>query len=353
MFTASHTPAEYNGIKLCRSGAAPIGQDTGLDHIKRVAAEGAPPAVRAGTRSEREVLADFATHVRSFIDVEGLRPLRVIADTANGMGGLVVPEVFRSLPFELEVMFPELDGTFPNHEANPIQVENLADLQARVLETGADVGLAFDGDADRVFLVDERAQPVSGSLTTALLAKAVLAARPGATIIYNLICSRAVREVIIENGGSPVRSRVGHSFIKQVMAETGAELGGEHSAHYYFRDNWGADSGLIASVMVLEQLSRSGGTLSELLAPLDRYASSGEINTRVADAAKVIDHVAAHYAGAETDRIDGLTVDAGDWWFNLRPSNTEPLLRLNLEAADSQAVAERVAEVQAVMAEAG
>jgi phosphomannomutase len=353
MFTASHNPAGYNGIKLCRSEAAPIGQDTGLDHIKQVAAAGAPDAPLTGSRSQRDVLSDFAAHVRSFIDVEGLRPLRVVADTANGMGGLVVPEVFSLLPFELEMLYPELDGTFPNHEANPIIVENLADLQAKVLETGADVGLAFDGDADRVFLVDERAQPVSGSLTTSLLAKAVLAASPGATIIYNLICSKAVPEVIKENGGIPVRSRVGHSFIKQVMAETGAEFGGEHSAHYYFRHNWRADSGLIASVMILEQLSRSGGTLSELLAPLDRYASSGEINTPVSDAAEVIEHVAAHYAGAETDRVDGLTVDVGDWWFNLRPSNTEPLLRLNLEAADAAAVAERVGEVQAVMAEAG
>ncbi len=358
VFTASHNPAEYNGVKLCRAGAAPIGEDTGLGRIKEVAGraiEAGPGAAGSGTgtRTQQDLLAAFADHVRSFIDTDGLRPLKVVADTANGMGGLVVPEVFAALPFELEVMYPELDGTFPNHEANPIEVENLADLRARVLEVGADIGLAFDGDADRVFLVDEQAEPVSGSLTTALLARSILATDPGATVIYNLICSKVVPEVITESGGRPLRSRVGHSFIKQHMAETGAVFGGEHSAHYYFRDNWRADSGLIASVMVLEQLSRSGGTLSELLAPLRRYAASGEINTRVGDAAAVIEHVAGHYDGGESDRLDGLTVDHGDWWFNLRPSNTEPLLRLNLEAPSADEVDRRVAEVQAVMAEVG
>ena len=349
MFTASHNPAQYNGIKLCRAGAAPVGEDSGLGDIKRLATQGLPPAETRGTRSNRELLADFADHVRGFVKTENLRPLKVVADTANGMGGLVVPAVFEQLPFELEIMYPELDGTFPNHEANPIEVENLADLRARVLETGADIGLAFDGDADRVFLVDERAEPVSGSLTTALLAKAVLEAHPGSTIIYNLICSKTVPEVIAEGGGTAVRSRVGHSFIKQVMAETGAAFGGEHSAHYYFRDNWRADSGLIASVLVLEQLSLAGMPLSQLLAPLDRYAASGELNTRVSDPGVVIDKVAAHYANTRNDRVDGLTVDADGWWFNLRPSNTEPLLRLNLEAASADEVTRRVAEVRAVM----
>ncbi len=351
MFTASHNPAEYNGIKLCRSGAAPIGEDTGLSRIKAVAQSRSEPAAKVGTLSEREAMDDFAQHVLSFITTEGLAPLKVVADTANGMGGLVVPEVFASLPFELEIMYPELDGTFPNHEANPLDVKNLVDLQARVLEVGADIGLAFDGDADRVFLVDEKARPVSGSLTTALLAKSVLANNPGGSVIYNLICSKAVPEVITESGGVPIRSRVGHSFIKQKMAETGSVFGGEHSAHYYFQDNWRADSGLIAAVMVLEQLSRFDGPLSALLAPMDRYAASGEINTRVKDAAAVIEHVAAHYAGAESDRLDGLTVDNGEWWFNLRPSNTEPLLRLNLEAPTEGDVAQRVAEVQQVMAQ--
>ncbi len=356
MFTASHNPAQYNGIKICGSGAAPIGQDTGLAEIRSIAERydrgAVPPAASPGRCRTDDQLDAFADHVRSFIASEDLRPLRVIADTANGMGGLVVPKVFESLPFDLEVMYPELDGTFPNHPADPIQVENLADLRARVVETHADIGLAFDGDADRVFLVDELGDPVSGSLTTALLARATLARSPGAKIIYNLICSDVVPEIVTEHGGTPIRSRVGHSFIKHLMAAEGAEFGGEHSAHYYFARNWRADSGLIAAVMVLSELSACGGTLSELLAPLQRYAASGEINTRVSDAAAVIEAVAAHYEGAMTDRLDGLTVRHDDWWFNLRPSNTEPLLRLNLEAADAEQVARRVAEVREVMAAA-
>ncbi len=353
MFTASHNPAEYNGIKLCRSGAAPIGEDSGLDDIKTVAVSSAAGHVAdastpGGIRS-MEMLDAFAEHVRSFVDVTTFRPLKVVADTANGMGGLVVPKIFDGLPFDLEVMYPELDGSFPNHEANPIELKNLVDLQARVLEVGADIGLAFDGDADRVFLVDERGQPVSGSLTTALLARATLRNEPGASVIYNLICSKVVPEIVNELGGEAIRSRVGHSFIKQVMAETGAAFGGEHSAHYYFRDNWRADSGIIASMMVLAELSTFDGTLSELIAPLDRYAASGEINTRVDDTSAVIEAVARDFADFSQDRLDGLTVDAGDWWFNLRPSNTEPLLRLNLEAADSDAVDARVAQVQAAM----
>jgi len=353
MFTASHNPAEYNGIKLCRSGAAPIGEDSGLAEIKAVAIKSAAgevaDAAQPGSIRSTDLLDAFAAHVHSFVDVSAFRPLKVVADTANGMGGLVVPRIFQSLPFDLEVMYAELDGTFPNHEANPIEPKNLVDLQARVTEVGADIGLAFDGDADRVFLVDERAQPVSGSLTTALLAKATLQAKPGVSIIYNLICSKAVAEVVTENGGIPIRSRVGHSFIKQLMAETGAEFGGEHSAHYYFKDNWRADSGIIATMMVLAQLSAFDGTLSELVAPLDRYAASGEINTRVEGTAEVIEQVADAFAQHSQDRLDGLTVDAGSWWFNLRPSNTEPLLRLNLEAADSNSVSARVAEVQAAM----
>ena len=353
MFTASHNPAQYNGIKVCRSGAAPIGQDTGLAQIRATAeayhAGTVAPADSPGAAKTAEMLDAFSDHVRSFISSDGLRPLKVVADTANGMGGLVVPEAFAGLPFDLEVMYEELDGTFSNHPADPIQIENLADLRARVVETGADIGLAFDGDADRVFLVDEKGDPVSGSLTTALLAKATLAVTPGAKIIYNLICSDVVPEVIEENGGVAIRSRVGHSFIKQLMADEGAEFGGEHSAHYYFARNWRADSGLIAAMMVLAELSASGGTLSELLEPLKRYAASGEINTRVSDAAAVIEHVAAHYGEMQQDQLDGLTVRSNDWWFNLRASNTEPLLRLNLEAADEEAVARRVAEVQAVM----
>jgi phosphomannomutase len=278
-----------------------------------------------------------------------LRPLKIVADCANGMGGYVAPEAFAGLPFDVEYLYPELDGTFPNHPADPLNPENLRDLQAKVLEVGADIGLAFDGDADRVFLVDERGQGVSGSLTTALLAKGILEKSTGETILHNAICSKAVPEVIRENGGTPVRTKVGHSFIKQVMAETGAIFGGEHSAHYYFRDNYRADSGLIASLIVLEQLSHANVLLSELLAPLDRYAASGEINSTVTDTGAVIEKVAAAYASCAQDRLDGLTVDSGTWWFNLRPSNTEPLLRLNLEAPTRDECDARTAEVLALV----
>ena len=348
MFTASHNPAQYNGIKMCLAGAKPIGEDSGLREIKALAEQTLPRVAEPGSISSLDLLADFATHVRSFIDQSNLRPLKIVADTANGMGGLVVPEVFAALPFEIEILFPELDGSFPNHPADPIQPENQRALMARVLETGADIGLAFDGDADRVFLVDERAQGVSGSLTTALVASRMLERDPGSTIIYNLICSKAVPEVIAENGGTAVRSRVGHSFIKQLMAQTGAAFAGEHSGHYYFRDNYRADSGLITSMVVLAAMCATGKKLSELVAPLDRYSASGEINTKVSDAHAVIERVAGAYAAHPQDRLDGLTVDCGDWWFNLRPSNTEPLLRLNLEAATPAACDTHVAEVRAL-----
>ncbi|MGH9039757.1 MAG: phosphomannomutase/phosphoglucomutase, partial [Acidimicrobiia bacterium] len=268
MFTASHNPARYNGIKLCRAQAAPVGQDSGLGDIKaKVAAGHLERAPSPGTVTERDLVGEYAEHVRGFVDVSKLRPLKVVADTANGMGGLVVPRVFDGLPFELTVLFPELDGNFPNHPADPIQPENLRDLQRVIREQQADIGLAFDGDADRVFLVDDRAEPLSGSLTTALVAKGILAQNPGETVVHNLICSKVVPEVISEMGGVPVRTRVGHSFIKGVMAETGAIFGGEHSGHYYFRDNWRADSGLIAAVVVLAQLCEAGVPLSELRRP--------------------------------------------------------------------------------------
>ena len=345
MFTASHNPAQYNGIKMCLAGAKPVGEDTGLDEIKRMAAEGVPPGDGSGQVSSKDLIDDYAAHVRSFVDAASLRPLKVIADTANGMGGLVAPKVFDGLPFDLEVMYGELDGTFPNHPADPIQPENQKDLRARVVETGADVGLAFDGDADRVFLVDEQGEPLSGSTTTAMVAKSILAKHPGETVLHNLICSKAVREVIEENGGKPVRTRVGHSFIKSVMAETGAVFGGEHSGHYYFRENYRADSGLIATVIVLELMSLADQPLSELRKPFERYAASGEINTEVGDPKAVIEQVAKSFEGREQDRLDGLTVDLGDWWFNLRPSNTEPLLRLNLEAKTREECDEHVEEV--------
>lgn len=351
MFTASHNPAGYNGIKLCLASAKPVGEETGLVEIKAMAAGELPPTERQGTRTERDLVTEYAAHVRSFVDLGSLRPLRVIADTANGMGGYVAPRVFEGLPFTVEYLFAELDGTFPNHPADPINHANLTALQARVTAAGADIGLAFDGDADRVVLVDEGGRPISGSLTTALLASVFLARNPGSTILYNAICSKAVREVILENGGVPVRTRVGHSFIKQVMLETGAVFGGEHSAHYYFRDNYRADSGLIASVLVLEQLCLTGKTLSELLAPLDRYADSGEINSTVTDPTSVVDRIAKHYSDAEQDRLDGLTVDLGDWWFNVRPSNTEPLLRLNLEARTPKECEAHTDEVLALIRE--
>jgi phosphomannomutase len=336
MFTASHNPARYNGIKLCRAGAAPIGEQTGLAQIKATIESGViARGDDVGKVDHADLLEDFGRHVRSFIDPSALHPLKVVADTANGMGGLVVPVVMQGLPVDLSVLYAELDGTFPNHPADPIQPENLKDLQQAVLDRGADVGLAFDGDADRVFLVDDLGQPVSGSTTTAIVAKGILERHAGETVVYNVICSKAVPEIIRENGGIPVRSRVGHSFIKQVMAETGAIFGGEHSAHYYFRDNWRADSGSIAAVMVLEQLSRANVPLSTLRKPFERYAQSGEINSKVDDQNGIIERVAVAYADSEQDRLDGLTVDCGDWWFNLRPSNTEPLLRLNLEAPDA------------------
>ncbi len=352
MFTASHNPAQYNGIKFCRSGAGPVGEETGLGRIREVAKQGAEPwAGEPGSFVERDVLGDFADHVRSFLtDPSALRPLKVVADTANGMGGLIVPAVFAGLPFDLEVMYGELDGTFPNHPADPIQPENQADLRRRVVEAGADVGLAFDGDADRVFLVDELGVGLSGSTTTAMVAATILDREPGATILHNLICSRAVPEIIRERGGTPVRTRVGHSFVKAVMAETGAAFGGEHSAHYYFRANYRADSGIIAAMHVLDVLSQSGQPLSELRKPFERYVDSGEINTRVDDVARVIDHVAAAFADHPQDRMDGLTVDCGPWWFNLRPSNTEPLLRLNLEAPTRAEVDAHVAELRDLIA---
>ena len=355
MFTASHNPAGYNGVKFCLSGARPVGSDTGLDEVKQVAADvlnghGPLPAATAGSQSSRNLLEAFADHVVSFVDVASMRPLRVVADTANGMGGLVVPAVFQRLPqITLEIMYGELDGTFPNHPADPLQPANQRDLQARVVAGGFDIGLAFDGDADRVFVVDEAGRGLSGSTTTALLAAGVLRSNPGATVLHNLICSRAVPEVIREHGGVPVRTKVGHSFIKQRMAETGAVFGGEHSAHYYFLKNFRADSGLIASLLVLNEVSQANSDLSVVRKPFERYSSSGEINTQVADTQAVIGKVAAHFAGFEQDHLDGLTVDCGPWWFNLRPSNTEPLLRLNLEAPDRDECDQHVAELLALI----
>ncbi|MGW1883169.1 phosphomannomutase/phosphoglucomutase [Streptomyces sp. NPDC001970] len=342
MFTASHNPAQYNGIKMCRAGAAPVGQDSGLGEIRGLVegwlAEGAPAPVAApGRVTERDTLTDYAAHLLSLVDVGSIRPLKVVVDAGNGMGGHTVPTVFASLPVELVPMYFELDGTFPNHEANPLDPKNIADLQARVRAEGADIGLAFDGDADRCFVVDERGEGISPSAITALVAARELEKHPGGTVIHNLITSWSVPEVVREHGGTPVRTRVGHSFIKEEMARTGAIFGGEHSAHYYFRDFWNADTGMLAALHVLAALGTQDGTLSALVARYDRYRGSGEINSTVADQTArtaAVRRVFADREDATIDELDGLTVATPDWWFNLRPSNTEPLLRLNVEARD-------------------
>ena len=350
MLTASHNPKQYNGMKFCLAGAKPVGEETGLRTIRDMVEHDAVPASGdRGSVQARDLLGDYVEHVLSFVDVDAMRPLTVVADTANGMGGLVVPAVMQRLPVTLHHLYPELDGTFPNHPADPIDPENQKDLKAAVLEHRADIGLAFDGDADRVFLIDERAQDVSGSLLTALVAIAMLEHEPGAKVVHNLICSWTVPEVIREHGGEPVRTRVGHSFIKQVMAETGAIFGGEHSGHYYFRENYRADSGLIAAVAALGELSKADRPLSELLAPLRRYEASGEINSVVEDPAERMEAIAARYADGRQDRLDGLTVEFDDWWCNVRPSNTEPLLRLNAEARTPELLAEKTAEVLALI----
>jgi phosphomannomutase len=354
MFTASHNPARYNGIKLCRAGAAPVGQDSGLAEIRASVEEGAlPEAGTRGTVSERDMLADYAAYLYELVDLADIRPLKVVVDAGNGMAGHTVPAVFERLSVDLVPMYFELDGTFPNHEANPLDPKNLVDLQARVREVGADAGLAFDGDADRCFVVDERGDPVAPSAITALVAVRELAKQPGGTVIHNLITSKAVPEIVAEHGGKPVRTRVGHSFIKAQMAETGAIFGGEHSAHYYFRDFWRADSGMLAALHVLAALGEQSRPLSELMAEYTRYAASGEINSTVDDQVArmlAVKDVFAGREGVHVDELDGLTVELpGGAWFNLRPSNTEPLLRLNIEATDVDAVAALRDEVLTVV----
>jgi phosphomannomutase len=340
MFTASHNPAQYNGIKFCRAGAAPIGQDSGLGTIREWAERDAydrEPA-RVGSVSSRDVLADYAAYLHSLVDLSTIRPLKVVVDAGNGMGGHTVPVVLAGLPLEIVPLYFELDGTFPNHEANPLDPANLVDLQAAVREHSADLGLAFDGDADRVFVVDETGAPVSPSAITALVAVRELAKGRGDVILHNLITSRAVPEIVREHGGTPVRTRVGHSFIKEEMARTDAVFGGEHSAHYYFRDFWRADTGMLAAMHVLAALGEQGRPLSELAAAYSRYAASGEINSTVDDAAARTADVRKAFEeedGVHVDELDGLTVELPDGaWFNLRASNTEPLLRLNVEAPD-------------------
>jgi phosphomannomutase len=344
MLTASHNPKNYNGLKFCMPGARPVGEDSGLREIRAIVERGEiPPAATKGTVSQRDLLAPYTEHVLSFVDVAAMRPMTIAVDTANGMGGLVVPAVMARLPVTLHHLYAELDGTFPNHPADPLDPENQKDLKAAVLEHHADVGLAFDGDADRVFLVDEKAEDVSGSLLTALVARAMLRQEPGAKIVHNLICSWIVPESIRAEGGVPIRTRVGHSFIKQVMAETGAIFGGEHSGHYYFRNNYRADSGLIAAVVAMGELSSAGEPLSHVLAPFRKYFDSGEINSRVDDPKAKVEQIAAALVDGQQDRLDGLTVEYPDWWFNVRPSNTEPLLRLNVEATTAELLARKTA----------
>jgi len=338
MITASHNPAKYNGIKLCREGARPVGAETGLTQLRDAAAQGLPPYHGTpGVIVQRDLLSGYAAHLKKLVDLSAIRPLKVAVDAGNGMAGHTVPKVFEGLPLTLVPLYFELDGTFPNHEANPIEPANLRDLQRAVIDAEADIGLAFDGDADRCFVVDERGHIVSPSVLTALIAVRELAREPGAAVIHNLITSRAVPEIITEHGGTPVRTRVGHSFIKARMAETGAVFGGEHSGHFYFRDFWYADSGMLAALHVLAALGEQQAPLSEILAGYGRYVATGELNSEVQDQAAATERVRAEFAsrpGITTDRLDGLTITGDGWWFNLRPSNTEPLLRLNLEAAD-------------------
>jgi phosphomannomutase len=357
MFTASHNPARYNGIKLCRAGATPVGQDSGLEQIRLALQRGIQPGPGGGVVTERNILADYARYLRSLVDLSGIRPLRVVVDAGNGMGGYTVPAVVEGLPLQIIPLYFELDGSFPHHEANPLDPANLVDLQAAVREQGADLGLALDGDADRCVVIDERGAVVSPSAITALVATRELATEPGATVIYNLITSQAVPEIVTEHGGHPVRTRVGHSFIKQRMAETGAIFGGEHSAHYYFRSFWRADSGLLAALHVLAALGEQQRPTSALLADFSRYTASGEINSTVADQQGSMEAVRERFAArdaVELDELDGLTVRCPDGsWFNLRPSNTEPLLRLNVEAPDATAVEALRDEVLALVREVG
>ncbi len=362
MFTASHNPAQYNGIKLCRPGAAPVSGQTGLFEIKRRLAEGdlPEPAEHRGSITDRHMLRDYAAFLRSLVDISGIRHLKVVVDAGNGMAGYTVPAVLGqqeglpALPVTVVPMYFELDGTFPNHEANPIDPENLRDLQQRVQQTGADLGLAFDGDADRCFVVDERGEAVDPSALTSMIAVRELQREPGASIIHNLITSAAVPEIVKEHGGTPIRTRVGHSFIKATMASSGAVFGGEHSGHFYFRDFWRADSGMLAALHTLAALGATtpGTTLSSLVSQFQRYTASGEVNSTVTSQPAAIAAVRAAYddrEGVSFDELDGLTVAGPDWWFNVRPSNTEPLLRLNAEAATPERMAQLRDEVLAVI----
>lgn len=350
IITASHNPPEYNGLKLCRPGAAPIGMDTGLGDIEEavLADEPAPAAAEGGMRSEA-IVGDYVDHLFRIVPPQSIGPLRIAADGGNGMAGVAIEQVFDRIDASLEGLFLEPDGSFPNHPADPMVPENLEDLKELMAGGEFDLGVAFDGDADRAFFLDDRSRSLSGSTVTSLVARRILRENPGAAVVHNLITSKAVPEIVSEAGGEPIRTRVGHSFIKQVMADTGAVFGGEHSGHYYFRDNFNADSGMLAMLYLLQVVSEDGRPLSEIRLDVERYVASGEINFTVDDQLAVMDRVERKFTEATVDRLDGLTVDFGDRWFNLRPSNTEPLLRLNAEAPDESGVEELVAKVRRVM----
>jgi len=355
IITASHNPSEYNGLKLCREGAAPVGADTGLETIKAsvIAGETRPAGRRGEIRAEADVITPYVDHLLGIVGADSIGAIRVAVDGGNGMAGVTLEEVFSRLDAELDGLYLEPDGTFPNHPADPIQPENLKDLIRMVKRKGHEVGVAFDGDADRAFFIDDLGAPLSGSTVTALIARWMLKRAPGAGIVHNLITSRAVPEIVTESGGTPIRTRVGHSFIKQVMAESGAVFGGEHSGHYYFRDNFRADSGMLAMLILLRLITEDGRPLSVIRTEVERYASSGEINFEVDDPVAAIEAIGGAFPGADHDRLDGLSIDVGEAWFNVRPSNTEPLLRLNVEAESEMAVKDVLNQIESILEESG
>ncbi len=345
MITASHNPPAYNGFKVCRENAIPLSGDQGLGQIRDLMKRGFRDVSHKGKVTQRDIREEFSKHVLSFIDADKIKPFKIVIDAGNGMGGRILPPVFEKLPCEVVPMYFEPDGTFPNHPANPIEPENIKDLQEKVQEIGAFLGVAFDGDADRMFLIDENSRPMGGDMVTAMVAKNLLKKEPGATIIYNLICSKTVPETIEKHGGKPIRTKVGHALIKPIMREHDAVFGGEHSGHFYFRSNYFADSGIIALLVVLELLSAEDKSLSKLVSEIDPYVRSGEINSRVDDIPAKLQELKEHYSDLEIDELDGITVDGGDFWFNVRPSNTEPLLRLNLEADNEEILRKKTDEV--------
>jgi len=345
MITASHNPPEYNGFKVCREQAIPLSGEEGLRQIRDLMRRGFKDSPQKGKVNRRDILPAFTEHVLSFIDPGKIKPFKIVIDAGNGMGGKIIPDLFAKLPCSVIPMYFQLDGTFANHPANPIEPENIKELQSRVVEAGADLGAAFDGDADRMFLIDEKARPLGGDMITAMVARNLLKREKGATILYNLICSKAVPQAIERAGGKAIRTRVGHALIKPLMKEHNAIFGGEHSGHFYFRNNYFADSGLIALLVCLELISEEKKTLSQIVAEIDPYFRSGEINSRVADIPSKLKEIKEHYRGMQVDELDGITVDGGDFWFNVRPSNTEPLLRLNLEANSREILDQRVREI--------